>query len=246
MKSSRRSSNLKESRANHYASKVPDNVRRIFHDQPVNVFRTKALGPWLAEGKYVWLALATNLLALIVALRPGTSEPVIRITGLLLQVLGISTIIWGISETRALFGHASLTKKIKAWLQRFPLRRRHIVFGVGGGDFAVTMGKARAFVTHGAGANPTPDARLAALEKNIASIHERISATEAEIDQGLHKVGQEIKCEAQTRQTEDEGLRKKIEATGTGGLHISALGASWLFVGVTLSTAAPELAALFK
>jgi hypothetical protein len=34
---------------------------------------------------------------------------------------------------------------------------------------------------------------------------------------------------------------KKLEATGTGGIHISAIGASWLFVGVILSTAAVEI-----
>jgi hypothetical protein len=181
-----------------------------------------------------------------VALRLGASEPVIRIAGLVLQLLGISTIIWGISETRALFGHASLTKKIKAWLQRFPLRRRHIVFAVGRGDFAVTMGKARAFVTHGAGANPTLDSRVEALEKNVASIQNQVTAVETELDEGFHKVREEIRRETQTRHAENEELGKKIEATGTGGVHISAIGASWLFVGVALSTAAPELAALLK
>ena len=210
----------------------------------MNLFRTKALARWLAEGKYVWFVLATNLLALIVALRPGTSEPVIRITGLVLQLFGISTIIWGISETRALFGHASLITKTKAWFQRFPLRSRNVVVAASGAEFSSATAKGRAFVTHGAGPNPTQDARLEALEKNIVSIHDRLTATEA--DEGLHKAGEEIQREVHTRRAEDEELRKKIEATGTGGVHISAIGASWLFVGVALSTAAPELSALLK
>jgi hypothetical protein len=37
-----------------------------------------------------------------------------------------------------------------------------------------------------------------------------------------------------------------LEASGTGGVHISAIGASWLFVGVILSTAAIEIAELLK
>jgi hypothetical protein len=32
-----------------------------------------------------------------------------------------------------------------------------------------------------------------------------------------------------------------LEATATGGVHISAMGAVWLFVGVTLSTAGIEI-----
>jgi hypothetical protein len=202
----------------------------------VNLTRIKAFGPWLAEGKYIWVALAPILLALVVALRLGASEPVIRIAGLVLQLLGISTIIWGISETRDLFGHASLAAKIKAWFQRFPLGRRNVVVAGVGVDLAAATCKGRAFVTHGAGANPTLDARVEALEKNIASIRNEITAVERELDEGFHKVGEEIRNEAQTRRSENQELGEKIEATGTGGVHISAIGASWLFVGVTLST----------
>jgi hypothetical protein len=198
------------------------------------------------EGNYVWCALATNLSALIVIVLLGASEAVFRITGLFLQVCGILTIIWGISETRALFGHASLAAKIKAWLQRFPLRRRHIVFAVGGGDFLAATGKARAFVTHGAGPNPTLDARVEALEKNIVSLQNQITSLEKEFDEGLGNVRDEIRREVQIREVDDKKLRDKIEESATGGIHISAIGASWLFVGVILSTVSPELAALFK
>jgi hypothetical protein len=212
----------------------------------VNLSRIKAFGPWLEEGTYLWFALATNLLALLVALRLGASELVIRITGLVLQLLGILSIIWGISVTRALFGYPSLAAKIKAWFQRFPLCRRHIVFAVGRGDFAAITGRARAFVTHGAGPNPTLDARVGALEKNIASIQNQITGVETELDEGFGKVRDEIRREGQTREANEKKLSEKIEASATGGIHISAIGASWLFVGVALSTAAPELAALVK
>ena len=194
----------------------------------------------------MWLALATNLLALVVAILVGAGEQEFRITGLVLQLCGISTIIWGISETRALFGHASFAAKIKACFQRFPLRRRHIVFAVGRGDFAATMGKARATVTHNAGPNPTPDARIEALEKNVAAIRAEIAAVERELDEEFRKVRDEIRSEVQKREANDKTLGEKIEASATGGIHISAIGASWLFVGVALSTAAPELAAWFK
>lgn len=202
--------------------------------------------PWLAEGKYVWIATGANLLALVIALRPGASEPLIRLSGLALQVLGIATVIWGISETRALFGHPSITTKAKAWLQRFPLRNRNVVVGVAGIACGTSVGTARGFGTHGAGPNPTLDARIDALEKNVTAIHDRITAAQKEMDAGLQKAGADLKGEAQIRQTEDAEIRSKLEATGTGGVHISAIGASWLFVGVVLSTAAPELAQLLK
>jgi len=212
----------------------------------VNLSRFKALVPWLAEKKYVWLSLGTNAIALIVALHPGATEPLIRLTGLTLQVLGIATVIWGISETRELFGHHSLTTRAKSWLGRFPLRSRSVVIGAAGVSISTAVGRARGFQTFGPGQNPNTDTRLDALEKNIAAIHERITATQKELDEEIQKSADALMGEAQARQTEDSEIRKKLEATGTGGVHISAIGASWLFVGVVLSTAAAELAALLK
>jgi hypothetical protein len=94
--------------------------------------RVRLLWPWLAEGKFVWLSLSVNIIALLVAIRPGASEPLIRLAGLFLQVLGIGTVIWGISETRALFGHPPIFRKATSWLRRFPLLRRDRVVGAVG------------------------------------------------------------------------------------------------------------------
>ena len=213
---------------------------------PINASRLKAVWPWLVEARHAWLAAVVVCVALVISLRPHTTEPVIRLTGLVLQLLGIGTVMWGISETRALFGHASVTRKAKAWLGRFPLLRRHIVLSAEGGAYSVAFGKARGYITHGPGANPTIETRLEVLEKNVTSIHERISQTQKEMDEELGKTADALKREEQSRETEDIAIREKLEATGTGGVHISAIGASWLFVGVILSTAATEIAELLK
>ena len=71
---------------------------------PVNATRLRAIWPWLLEARYAWIALGVIVAALVITFRPHTPEHVIRLTGLVLQLFGVSTIIWGISETRALFG----------------------------------------------------------------------------------------------------------------------------------------------
>jgi hypothetical protein len=213
---------------------------------PINASRFKAVWPWLTEARYAWLSAAVIGVALVISLRPHTTEPVIRLTGLVLQLLGIGTVIWGISETRALFGHPSFASKTKAWLSRFPLLRRNVVIAAGSGTFSVAVGKARAHVTHGPGANPTIETRLDALEKNVTSIHERISQTQKEMDEEFQETADALRREEQSRQVEDNAIREKLEATETGGVYISAIGASWLFLGVILSTAAIEIAALLK
>jgi hypothetical protein len=150
---------------------------------PFSVSRIKQLWPWLIEARFAWLTLGVIGAALIVSLRPHTSESVIRLTGLVLQLLGIGTVIWGISETRALFGHPSFAAKAKSWFERFPLRQRSIVLAASAASLAAATCKARGYVTQGPGPNPTVDTRLDALERNVSLIHERISSTEKEMDE---------------------------------------------------------------
>jgi len=209
----------------------------------VNIARIKALLPWLAEARYVWLALAVSIAALVIALRPGTTEPVIRLTGLALQILGIGTVAWGISETRALYGHKPLFAVARGWIERFPLRSRNIVLSAAGIASATAFGRARGHVTHGTPPNATVDQRLDALEKNIGALHDRIGATQKELDEEVSKLKTSVSEEARQREQEDKENRKLTEMTATGGVHISATGAVWLFVGVVLSTAGVEISA---
>lgn len=80
----------------------------------------------------------------------------------------------------------------------------------------------------------------------MASIHERITQTQHEIDVESNKAADAFTREEQLRASEDRAIREKLEATGTSGVHISAIGALCLFVGVILSAAAPEISAFLK
>jgi len=62
------------------------------------------------------------------------------------------------------------------------------------------------------------------------------------MDQRFRSHVDDLKQEERNRAREDQSIREKLEATETGGLHISVMGALWLFVGVTLSTGASEIA----
>ena len=212
----------------------------------MNLDRIRALAPWLAEGKYVWIAVGSTAIALLVCLRPGSTEPLIRWTGLVLQLLGVATVVWGISETRSFFGYTPIFIAVRNWIARCPLRKMRITLAAAGASSATATGTLRGHVTHGPGSSPTIEDRLDALEKNIAAVHERIGNAEKEMDQRFQRANETLSAEAMARTAEDVRTREMLEATATGGVHISAMGATWLFVGVFLSTAAPELAACLK
>jgi hypothetical protein len=203
--------------------------------------RLKAIGHWLAAAWPVWLCVGVIAVALLVCLRPSTPEPAIRLTGIVLQLLGIGTVVWGISETRALFGHPPIFIKVKAWLKSFPIRRNVVIEATGIRSLGSVSVRGRGYGTYGA-ETQTTESRLDALEKNIHAIHDRITQSQVEADRELGEVLDRIKSEQNTRQSDDNAIRAKLEATGTGGVHISAMGAAWLFVGVILSTAGIEIA----
>jgi len=210
------------------------------------VRRLRSLGPWLAEPKYVWLALGVSLLALVACLRPSSSEQYVRLTGLALQILGIGTVAWGILETRALFGHPSPVTQAWRWLKRFPLRGQTISASVGiavGRDFA---GKLRGYSKVPIDPSADISLRIEVVERNITLIHDRIAAVARDIDDDIGTLRSRIEEEGSKRELAEGKLHSHIEKVSTGGFYISAIGAVWLFVGVVLSTAAPEIAQLLK
>lgn len=202
----------------------------------------RSLWFWLKELRLFWLALLVVALALGFSLRPGATEPEIRLVGLVLQVLGIGTVAWGIHRTRVLFGHPTFVDQLCSWLKRFPAGGKRVVSVTGNVTLPPLSVQGRGQTVASAGPNPTLDARIEALEKSVRLMNTRINQTQCQMDEGFRRRDELLNEEKQTRVKEDQALCEKLEATETGGLHISAMGALWLFVGVTLSTAAPEIA----
>lgn len=191
----------------------------------------KRLANWVATAAtadMLWLTVGVNAVAVLVALRPGTTEPMVRWTGLVVQWLGIGTVIWGIRQTRQLFNHPSLLTSGTAWLKSFPRFRRDVVVNATGLSVGAATMRARAYVT----SNPPPMAgieeRVASLERNIRQLNGRIDDALREFDMFTSQQGTALEREAQHRATEDARVASLLEVSGTGGLNISAIGAVWL------------------
>jgi hypothetical protein len=202
----------------------------------------KRIGGWLARPKSLWIATGIVVLAGIVALWPGTSEPVIRWTGLVLQLLGIGTVIVGIEKTRNLFHQPTLLGMAGEWVKQFPAYRPSVVISVGVGALASATAKARGYVTSKPPADATIEQRVASLESNVSHLNNRIDEVYKELDTSIHERTAALDQERRDRAGEDSKIASKLETSGTGGLHISATGAVWLFVGVILGTGSVEIA----
>lgn len=206
----------------------------------------KAILHWLVEWRLFCLGFFVVVAPACFIVFVCADEVVIRIAGMVLQLLGIGTVAWGIHITRKEFGHPSVFTVWRKRLNRFPAFGNRGATGSSNITLPPMTGSGRGYSSVSAGTNPTIDARIQALEENLKLVNARVSQTHNEMDQGFRKQSDAFKQEQQIRSDEDRDIRAKMESTNTGGLHISAMGALWLAVGVVMSSIPSELAVWFK
>ena len=203
----------------------------------------KAIWGWIKQANHFWRAISVAILSIIyISLNPD--EQSIRITGLVLQILGILTVAWGIKETRDFFGHPSLITKSIQWLKDFPPYGGKVITAKAHGYLGALTGSARGYTFTPIDKSSSIEERLAAIESNLNHINERISQTENNLYDEIKSVTETLEREKSLREKADNEAHQKIEAASTGGIHISATGALWLLLGVTMSTAPNELLVL--
>ena len=206
----------------------------------------KSILHWLVEWWLFGLGFLVVAAPVAFIVFVGAGEAAIRYTGMGLQLLGIGTVAWGIHTTRKEFGHPSVFAAWRKRLNRFPPFGGRVVTGSGHATLSALTASARGCSSVVAGANPTVDERVQALEENLKLVNDWVSQTQNEMDQEFRKQCDALKQEQQVRSDEDQHIRAKMESTETGGLHISAMGALWLFIGVIMSTIPSELAGWLK
>lgn len=195
----------------------------------------------LAEPRFVWLCAAGLLAAIAIPVALGATEQAIRLSGLLLQLGGIITVVWGVVSTRRFFGLPSIRSGLAAWWSRAPFKPRNVVVGVGAVELGIFgHGEAHTWIPidHSA---PVAE-QIKALERNVALIHDRIGATHAD----ARTKHEELKAKVTEHAAQLADVRSTLSADlrrfGTGGLHISGIGAAWLFLGSIMGSASQELA----
>lgn len=192
--------------------------------------------PW-----HFWIAFSVPVAVVIVAAGFIRSEPAVRLAGLGLQLLGILTAVWGIIETWKYFELGDPLRRITDWLRRCPLRKLPPITGSMTATEQGDSGAARGFTWW----EPKPQApleeRLRILEKNIPLLNERITDTQRELDVAVTRLQRQASQATAHAQQVEHHLSKKLTDLGTGSLHISAIGAFWLFVGSILGTASQEI-----
>lgn len=209
----------------------------------------RALAHWLVEPWRVWVPVLVVMLVLIVAsqLPMSLADPVLRYCGLAFQLLGILTVVSGLRDKRRLFNRPSLLENIRRWLDRRPRwgAKPETILLAGTGSISLS-GSAKLSVWRGTPADASVDARLAALEANLATLRTEQAETAKELQEATRKTNEAVDAERRARESGVTALRVQLEGLGAGGLHVEMMGVFWLVVGVVLATVPGEIAAALK
>ena len=206
------------------------------------------VGLWVRRmpvAPHYWLAVAVVLASLIATWMHGWSEKAFRLTGMLLQLGGVLTVVWGILKTREEFGQPTVRSQFKVWFKTFPRwNPPPVVLSVDAMFEDDMFGDLHLVATHGPSPDPTIEGRLKHLEAVVMALDKAQGLAQVSVLQAGKKAEQELHARAHQLAGQIDDVSKKIETTATGGVHVSAVGVVLLFVGTIFAGAAPELSSL--
>ena len=200
---------------------------------------------WLMRARLPMFTVLVVMLALTLSLCVWKTEPSVRVSGLLLQLLGIAAAAVGIRDTLRMFGKPSFLEQVRLWLKAVPGLKPRTVSISATGSIGMSA-SAKAHVWRGAGTDPTLESRISAAEANLKELYERANAAESAFDAHVRDSKHRLREESDARQEADRQLHLKIEAASTDGLHLAAVGVVWLACGVVMSTVPNELLSLIR
>ncbi|MCB2216372.1 MAG: hypothetical protein KQH59_09905 [Desulfobulbaceae bacterium] len=208
--------------------------------------KIKAFVCYLPEWKWFLAGTAGLILPPLFFFYCNHSQVLIRAVGMLLQLLGISTVIIDIRNKSLAFSIPSPFEVWKERLSRCPLWHKSF----GNGSLTIPSATVRGTAT-----SPVKliyDINSDDLQEQVYALKERINKSERETDSRLKEINSEIsrikeetKKEREERKQLSRSINKSIEKNLTGSLDMAATGVVWLFTGVVYSSFPYELFKLF-
>ena len=94
--------------------------------------------------------------------------------------------------------------------------------------------------------NASLEERVVALERSRGLHSTLIASIQNRVDEEVRVRARVLESERNERAVEDSSIQGVLEEASAGGLHVDLIGVAWLFIGLILGTASPEIAMLFR
>lgn len=177
-----------------------------------------------------------------------TSEPcgerLVRLGGLLVQLLGFLIVAYGIFSKTRIFRNSGFFGPLSDWWRRRPrLGPRNIVIKAEGIAIGTSFGTARARVT--VAPNASLDVKVSALEKGIDMLFNELDRLDSQVKINAKTAEKEVRNEQTQRETEDANIQRRLDEAIVGSIHLEVSGVALFVLGIIAGTASPEISWLF-
>lgn len=174
------------------------------------------------------------------------SEPSIRTSGYVLQILGMSFAIYGLLNIRDYFGQPPLRRLSIAWLYRFPKWKKDTVIGAMTAALTMTGFKARGEIWTNDNPEDSLEKRFDCMIKNMERIREVQKRNSEQIDTLKENHEKHQEEQEQARVEMENQIRSDLESLHTDDIVVMLIGLVWLIFGVSMSTMSQELSKIIQ
>lgn len=196
---------------------------------------------WLAEGKIVFMGAVVIISVILLGLYTFCSETSIRLSGYVLQFLGMIFAIRGLLGVRVHFGQPPLWQIFVHWLKRFPKWKKITVVDVKPG-FVSTRGLTGKVEVWAPDKQGQPlENRFERLLENLNRLKKIQDNHSKSIEKMENNFNEHVKKVKDENKDMEERIKSEVEWLYTNDFMTSLVGLVWLIGGITLSTLAPEL-----
>lgn len=171
-------------------------------------------------------------------------ERLVRLDGLLVQLLGFLIVAYGLLSKTKIFRNHGLFRPLSKWWGRRPrLRPKNIVIHMQGIASGTSFGAARARVT--IAPNASLNTKISALEKGVDMLFNEVDRLDFQVQANAKTAETEIRNEQTQRKVEDANIQRRIDEAVVGSIHLEVSGVALFVLGIIAGTASPEISWLF-
>jgi hypothetical protein len=166
------------------------------------------------------------------------------LTGLILELLGIFSVVLGLNKTLKLHLGKNLQQIVLEWFKRFPkfLENQH---GIELSSHMTAQDNCSAFITFGPNQNSAIEDRVTRLEEQFNQVSFQAHKDRILFENEFKKLSDALNAERNERESGDNQVKQDIKESAVEDVHIELMGVIWLFTGAISATASTELAKLF-
>ena len=167
-----------------------------------------------------------------------------RLAGYLVTLVGVGLVVKSIYDTRLLFGKPKATFRVSQWFRRRPKFPRATIVSVSSSSSVSFGGSANVTLRYRPPEGAQIEERVAALEKNVASIDEETNATRVRLDKEIGEFREEARTNLSLQRRDLTVVAGRVEKYSADGLDYEIVGAVCVVFGQALSSFPAESAAI--